>query len=152
MENKFDETRLGFAALLKFFQHEARFPKQKFEIPRTILAYIAKQLSLDPNLYAKYDWEGRSIKRHRVQIREFFGFREITVQDVEEMTQWLSEYVLYHDQDPTHIETFVHNRFRELKLEPPSTDRIDRLIRSARRFFSTANNTNFTYLAQFNFI
>ncbi|WP_223070530.1 DUF4158 domain-containing protein [Paenibacillus caui] len=133
IENKFDETRLGFAALLKFFQFEARFPKHKFEIPRTILAYIAKQLSLDPNLYSKYDWEGRSIKRHRVQIREFFGFREATVQDAEEMTQWLCEHVLYHDQDPKHIETFVNNRFRELQLESPSAERIDRLIRSAIR-------------------
>jgi TnpA family transposase len=133
VENKFDETRLGFAALFKFFQHEARFPKNKFEIPRTILAYIAKQLSLDPNLYAKYDWEGRSIKRHRVQIREFFGFRETTVQDAEEMAHWLSQHVLYHDQDPKHIETFVYNRFRELQLEPPSAERIERLIRSVIR-------------------
>jgi hypothetical protein len=131
IENKFDETRLGFAALLKFFQYEARFPGQKYDIPKTVLAYIAKQLSLDPQLYAKYSLEGRTIKRHRVQIREFFGFREATVKDADDMTGWLCEHVLYHDHDAEHIEAYVYNRFRELQIEPPTVDRIERLIRSA---------------------
>lgn len=66
--NKPDETKLGFAVLLKFFQSEVRFPNQKFEIPKAVLAFIAKQLSLEPQIYAHYDWKGRTIKRHRVQI------------------------------------------------------------------------------------
>ncbi|AET57499.1 transposase Tn3 family protein [Paenibacillus terrae HPL-003] len=37
-------------------------------------------------LYAKYDWMGRSITYHRTQIREFFGFREDTIGDVQEIS------------------------------------------------------------------
>lgn len=32
--NKTGETRLGFAVLLKFFQHEAKFPNSMNEVPR----------------------------------------------------------------------------------------------------------------------
>ncbi|RPJ70976.1 MAG: DUF4158 domain-containing protein, partial [Alphaproteobacteria bacterium] len=37
--NKPDETKLGFAVLLKFFQYEVRFPNHKFEIPKAVLAF-----------------------------------------------------------------------------------------------------------------
>ncbi|WP_342414481.1 DUF4158 domain-containing protein [Paenibacillus sp. FSL R10-2782] len=89
IENKTGETRIGFAVLLKFFQNEARFPTHKYEVPKAVISYIAKQIFSEPELYAKYDWTGRSITYHRTQIREFFGFREDTIEDAEEMTEWL---------------------------------------------------------------
>jgi hypothetical protein len=42
--NKSGATRLGFALLLKFFQHEACFPKDANEIPDTVISYVAKQV------------------------------------------------------------------------------------------------------------
>ncbi|KLU63705.1 Tn3 transposase DDE domain protein [Desulfosporosinus acididurans] len=131
IENKTGETRLGFAVLLKFFQNEARFPIQKYEVPKVVIAYIAKQIYTESALYAQYDWGGRSITYHRTQIREFFGFREDTVQDAQEITDWLCKNVLYHDQEFEHIKDLVYKRFRELKIVPPTPERIDRLIRSA---------------------
>lgn len=44
IENKTGETRIGFAVLFKFFQNEARFPTHKFEVPKAVIAYIAKQI------------------------------------------------------------------------------------------------------------
>src|SRR4051794_19337458 len=37
--------------------------------------------STDPVLWGGYDWSGRSIERHRAQIREELGFREATRDD-----------------------------------------------------------------------
>ncbi|WP_339167699.1 Tn3 family transposase [Brevibacillus sp. FSL L8-0520] len=143
IENKTGETRIGFAVLFKFFQNEARFPTHKFEVPKAVIAYIAKQIFSDPELYARYDWTGRSITYHRTQIREFFGFREDTLEDAHEMTEWLCQHVLYHDHDVEHLKEHVYSRFRELKIVPPTPDRIERLIRSAihtyeENFFQTA--------------
>ncbi|GAX90446.1 DUF4158 domain-containing protein [Effusibacillus lacus] len=131
IENKTGETKIGFAVLLKFFQYEARFPTQKYEVPKAVIAYIAKQLFQDPSLYAQYDWTGRSITYHRTQIREYFGFREDTIQDAQDMIDWLCKNVLYHDHEFEHLQETVYRRFRELKIVPPSQDRIERLIRSA---------------------
>lgn len=156
--NKSGETRLGFAVLFKFFQYEARFPSQKFEVPKTIINYIAKQINVQPDLYAQYDWTGRSITYHRTQIREFFGFREDTVQDAQDMIDWLYKHVLYHDHEFEHLKEHVYRRFRELKIVPPTPDRIERLIRSAiytyeEKFFQdTYQKLPSSTLAQLDFL
>lgn len=133
--NKSGETRLGFAVLFKFFQCEARFPSQKFEVPKAVINFVAKQVNVLPESYVQYDWSGRSITYHRSQIREFFGFREDTIQDAQDMIDWLNKYVLYHDHDFEHLKEHVYCRFRELKIVPPTPDRIERLIRSAIHTF-----------------
>ncbi len=89
IEPKSIENQLGFAVLLKFFQHEARFPTHPFEVPKPVIAYLAKQIVCEPDRYAQYNWNGRTIKAHRVQIREFFDFREATVEDSQEVAEWL---------------------------------------------------------------
>lgn len=131
LSNKTGATRLGFAALFKFFQHEAKFPTHKGEIPKEVLSYISKQLNLDTFLIDEYDWNGRTIKYHRAQIREFFGFREATTEDSQSVSDWLSKHVFYHEADIENLKEEAYKKFRELQLEPPSTDRIDRITRSA---------------------
>ncbi len=129
--NKTGGTRLGFAVLFKFFQFQARFPNHRNEIPKEVVLYIAKQINLGHWLIDEYDWSGRSIKYHRAQIREFFGFREVTNEDIQEMTDWLSKQVFYKDADVENLKEEAYKRFRELQIEPPTTDRIDRITRSA---------------------
>lgn len=131
VENKSAENKIGFAVLLKFFQNEARFPAHPFEVPKPVSAYLAKQIVCEPNLYAQYDWHGRTIKAHRRQIREFFEFREATVQDSHEVAQWLGQHVLPHNQEWESVKDAVYRRFRDLRVEPPTPDRVDRLMRSA---------------------
>ena len=48
LANKSGATRLGFAVLLKFFQHEGRFPGQRQDVPGTVVGYIARQLDIVP--------------------------------------------------------------------------------------------------------
>jgi hypothetical protein len=135
LDNKTGPTRLGFALLLKFFQLEARFPYSKNEIPRVVVAYVAKQLALDPLLYLQYDWRGRAIKYHRAQIRDFLGFREPTLAEEAELTEWLCAHVLAQDQDLEHLQVVAANQLRALHIELPVPDRFARLIRSALRTY-----------------
>jgi hypothetical protein len=76
--NKSGATRLGCALLLKFFEIEARFPRSTDEVPTQAVAYVSEQVKVDPAEFGSYDWSGRSIKYHRGQIREAFGFREFS--------------------------------------------------------------------------
>jgi len=68
--NKHGPTRLGFAVLLKFFQHKGRFPRQPYEIPLCIVEYIAQQVNVELETWQQYDWNGRSIEYHRALIRQ----------------------------------------------------------------------------------
>jgi TnpA family transposase len=133
LETKVGANQLGFAVWLKFFQHEARFPHTRQEIPKVVVTYLAEQLDLSPRLLQEYSHQGRTLARHRLEIREFFGFRESTLQDAQAIKDWLCENVLVYDRQEAHLETVVYLRFRELKLEPPSPKQVKRLINSAIR-------------------
>lgn len=81
LENKSGPNCLGLALLLKFFQIEAKFPTSRSQVPQPVISYVARQLDLSPRAYRDYEWQGRTIERHRAEVREFFGFRESTIQD-----------------------------------------------------------------------
>ncbi|MBO0780742.1 MAG: DUF4158 domain-containing protein [Ktedonobacteraceae bacterium] len=67
--NKTGATRLGFALLLKFFQREARFPAFKNDLPGIVITFVATQVGVSADAYLQYDWQGRTIKDHRAEIR-----------------------------------------------------------------------------------
>ncbi len=133
--NKTGATRLGFAVLLKFFQKEARFPAYKNEVPGVVITYLATQARVPAEAYLQYDWQGRSIKEHRAQIREALGFREATVADGEEVKAWLVEHALPQEHQEERLRELVYQRYRDLKIEAPAPNRILRQIRSARHTF-----------------
>jgi hypothetical protein len=87
--NKSGATRLGFAVLLKFFELETRFPDDVSEIPSAALGYVAQQVKVNSTEFARYDWGGRAIERHRMQIRAAFGFRMFTRADEDKLAGWL---------------------------------------------------------------
>lgn len=129
--NRSDENRLSLAVLLKFFQYEARFPNSHNEIPNVVVEYIAKQVQAKENLFYNYDMNSRTYFNHKSQIREYLGFREPTSEDASIVTDWLSKHVFYHDADIDTLRDATYNRFRELQIEPPTSERMDRIIRSA---------------------
>jgi len=128
---KTGETRLGFAVLFKFFQYEARFPTQKSEVPKSVIQHIAKGVGVSAVLFARYSWSGRVITYHRAQIREYFGFRENTIADNEEVIDWLCKGILLDDHNLEHLIKAVYQRFKDSKIEPPTPDRIERIIKTA---------------------
>jgi hypothetical protein len=133
--NKSGATRLGFAVLLKFFQREARFPTYKNDIPGVVIAFVATQVSVAPEAYLQYDWQGRTIKDHRAEIRKLFEFRESTVADGEQLKQWLMTEVLTLEHQDERLREEAYGWFRRMHLEAPTSDRLTRLIRSAVHTF-----------------
>src|SRR5207302_8390084 len=73
--NKTGPTRLGFTALLKYCQHEGRFPQGEADIPDAVIAHLARLVEVPAEALRKYEWSGRTIEYHRAQIRSFLGFR-----------------------------------------------------------------------------
>ncbi len=128
-------NRLGIALLLKFYQYEGHFPASRAEIPTTAIRYVADQLQIDPERLGDYDFEGRTIKAHRALIRNFLGFREATVKDARALTDWLLTQVLAYDLKLESLTLAAQNHLRSLKIEPPTPERLERLVRSALRRF-----------------
>jgi hypothetical protein len=135
--NKSGPTRLGFAVLLKYFQYEGRFPQHPPEVPFGIVTSIAQQLDLESEAWSHYDGHGRAIKYHRAQIRQELGVREATVADGEALSVWLGTQVLSSTHRLEHVREALYPRCRDLRLEPPTPERVERLIRAALHQFET---------------
>lgn len=128
-------NRLGIALLLKYFQYEGRFPTSLTEIPRDAIRYVAKLLKISPDRFDNYDWQGRTIKAHRALIRDFLGVTEATVKDAIALSAWLETQVLAYELKLESLNIAAYNRLRSLKIEPPTPERLERIVRSAIRRF-----------------
>ena len=69
-----DYNQFGYALMFKCFHREGKFPQRKQDIPPVITEQIAQQLHVPETALNFYNWTGRTAKRHRVHIRQFFGF------------------------------------------------------------------------------
>ena len=97
------------------------------------MKYIVQQVKVDPAALASYDWSGRTIKYHRAQIREAFGFREATRADEELLAAWLSEEVCPVDLSEDRLREALVARCRAQHIEPPG--RQERVLAAASATF-----------------
>ena len=128
--NKTGATRLGFAVLLKLFAAEGRFPRRAEDVPLAAVEAIAAQLGVPAATWQGYDWRGRTIEYHRAQVRAALGFREATLDDAEALGRWLESKVLALERRPDRLLATARERCRSQNLEPPSPERLERLVRS----------------------
>jgi hypothetical protein len=124
LANRTDRSRLGIAVLLKFFQVEGRFPRDRKEIPVTVRDHLADQLGIEPDAFAEYDLTGRSSKRDREQIRSLLGFRPVTITDAERLVKWLRRDVLPSDHEHEHLQQAALDWCRRNQIEPPTPPRM----------------------------
>jgi hypothetical protein len=128
-------SRLRFAVLLAFYREHGRFPRALEEIDREAVTFVARQIGMEPDDHNYVDMTSRTGKRHRTEIRFLLGFREATVADAAMLEAWL------RDQRPTigviqdQLIALVETRCRELLIEAPAPDRIDRIVRAAIRTY-----------------
>src|SRR5713101_1412529 len=130
-DSKTDHNLLGAACLLKYFQVEGRFPAQKQDIPPLVIVHLAQQLGVVPEKIIPYDWEGRTIKAHRAAIRTFLDVHEATLADEEAVVEWLCQQVLTEQRQEEALIASVYTRCKEQCIEPPTPDRVGRLVHTA---------------------
>lgn len=73
----------------------------------------------------------RSIKHHRVQIREPLGYREASIQDADDLVAWLSANVVATEQQDEPLWAAAYARLHALKIVPPTPDHMTSIVRSA---------------------
>src|SRR2546429_7392869 len=95
---------------------------------------------LDAAEFESYQWTGSTIEYHRAQIREHLGFRVCSVQDAEKLTAWLAANVAHAERNADRVREELLKHCREELIEPPTVDRITRMVRSAQH---TAEETWF---------
>jgi len=100
-------------------------------VPAAVVTHLASRVGVPAEAYVAYDWRGRTIKYHRAQIHTAVDFRETSVEDAEKLVDWLTNEVVPRERALDRVRSAVYARCRELRLEPPTLERIERLVRSA---------------------
>ena len=132
LAGKRGSTALGFALLLKHYSRHGRFPRGG-EIVDGVVRFVAGQLGVDASDLGFYEWSGRTIEYHRAQIRDHLCFRVATLEDQERLTAWLAESVAQAERRADRVREGLLAKFREERIEPPTTGRVLRMVRSAMR-------------------
>jgi hypothetical protein len=126
-------TRLGFALLLKFYVRHGRFPRGRGELPDPVVRFVADQVKVPAAELGLYERSGRTVEFHRSQIRTHLGFGECSVEDAEKLTAWLASEVCESERDGARVREQLLVRCRAERIEPPTSGRIERIVRSALR-------------------
>jgi TnpA family transposase len=145
IEAKHWGNRLRFAIMLLFFRARGRFPRTIGEISEDVMTGLARTLGVPaPDGTALLpSTSDRTLERQRAEIRALLGFREATVADAEELGAWLRDHAVAETRDHAVAETRDHGRLtacleercRALRIEPPTPDRVGRIVRSAVRAY-----------------
>jgi TnpA family transposase len=136
VETKRRASRIGFAVLLVFFRERGRFPRDAAEVDAQAIRALSEQLDLPLPVDDEAFLSGRTAERLRAEIRSRFGFREATVEDADNLTSWLRDRVIgaVGSEIAPLIER-LEARCRELTIEPPTVERMERIARSAVRAY-----------------
>jgi hypothetical protein len=138
IEAKHWGNRLRFAIMLLFFRARGRFPRTIGEISEDVMMGLARTLGVPAPDGAALLLPGtsdRTSERQRAEIRALLGFREATVADAEELGAWLRDHAVAETRDHGRLTACLEERCRALRIEPPTPDRVGRIVRGAGRAY-----------------
>jgi len=130
-----DKNKLGFAVLLKYFQFEGHYPKHIKYIDPLMLNCLANQLGVSTACINEFDWEGRSTKRFRQEVRELLGYKKASLEDIEKLKTWLIANVFPSAVKKSQRVEYAYEYFCEYKIEPFTSQELERHIDSAHLVF-----------------
>ena len=127
-------TRLGFAILLVFFRDRGRFRRHECEVARQSIAALGQQLDVQTPMEGGALLSDRTAERFRAEIRAYFGFREATVADADALLAGVRDHAAPNAAGD--LDLLIENleeRCLELAIEPPTAERMERIVRTAQR-------------------
>ncbi|MFK0043820.1 DUF4158 domain-containing protein [Streptomyces sp. NPDC090741] len=129
---------------MKYYTRHGRFLRGRVDFPDEVVAFVGRQMKVLAGEFASYQWSGSTMDCHRAQICGHLSFRVCSVQDAEKLTAWLAANVARAERNSDRVGEELLKHCREESIEPPTPDRITRMVRSA---LHTAKETWFTTIA-----
>lgn len=127
-----DHNRLGFALQLCALRYFGFSPDDLSTAPYTVVAYVSRQLNVDPNTLKSYGGRSKTRTDHLLEIQTYLGFRKASSGELHELAEWLLERALEHDR---HILLFqmACEKIHRDKIVRPGVTRLEKIVATARR-------------------
>tara|TARA_B100002003_G_C14095613_1_gene526985 strand:- start:855 stop:1280 length:426 start_codon:yes stop_codon:yes gene_type:complete len=88
-------NQLAFGVMLAYCKIYTKSPYiEEQPIPSWLISSIAEELNVEPQNLAGFNWNGRTAKRFRSEIREYLGLREPTDHDATAFIEYLRNDIL----------------------------------------------------------
>jgi len=142
-EQRGDHQQLGFALQLATLRYLGFCPEDLTQAPKNVVAYLARQLKLEPATLTLYGNRSHTRRDHLLKIQAFLGYRDMNEADQANLASWLLERSLEHDA-PLVLFTLTLEKLKKDKLMRPGLTQVERLVASARE---KAHQHTFTQLA-----
>ena len=131
-------SRTGVAAQLLSFRTRGRFVEDWCELETEVRSYLCDQVGCDDRVPEGYDLQGRSARRHRLQIVDQLGFKRLSERSRLRLAAYLRSGACPCEPE---VDALVEAGFcwcLEEKIFVPSVKIMERLVRSARSDFVAA--------------
>lgn len=122
------------ALFLKHYQRNASFPACSDDLVFSAIRSVTEQLECNDSIH-DLDFQDRTAKRQRVDIREYFGFRLPSSDDYEHLQDWLHAEVIEEPEQNESLREGITQWCLKCKIEKPSEQKQERIIRGALAAF-----------------
>lgn len=124
-------NRLGFVLALCAVRYLGFCPVDLTRSPGNVRWYVAEQVGVPAEVLGSYPEREQTRTDHLRRIYAHLGLRRASKQDLRELSGWLVERALEHDQ-PTLLLRLAAEQLRAQKIVRPGLSRLERMVAEAR--------------------
>lgn len=126
-----NRNRLGFALQLLTLRYLGFCPDELTTAPATLVAYVAEQLGVIPDVLATYGERVQTRTDHFLEVQGHLGFRRAGLRELRTLAKWLVERALEHDK-PTLLLQMASEKLCAQKIVRPGITILERMVVTAR--------------------
>jgi len=136
-----DHNRLGFALQLCILRNPGGTLNSMLDIPDNLIAYVAKQIDVNPDVFSSYAKRDTTRREHLEEIRQVYGYRNLNNSDYRTISNDLLKSALENGNTMYLVRTAL-DLLRKGKIILPVIPTIERMvwlarIRAEKRIFAT---------------
>lgn len=136
-----DHNRLGFALQLCILRNPGCTLNSMLDIPDNLIAYVAKQIDVNPDVFSSYAKRDTTRREHLEEIRQVYGYRNLNNSEYRTISNDLLKSALENGNTMYLVRTAL-DLLRKGKIILPVIPTIERMvwlarIRAEKRIFAT---------------
>ncbi|HEU5376147.1 MAG TPA: Tn3 family transposase [Ktedonobacteraceae bacterium] len=124
-------NRLGFSLQLCSLRYLGLALNDIRTAPDMVIAYLSKQLSVDPSCLELYGERMQTQSDHLQEAQRYLGFHTASKSELYDISRWLLERALEHDKPSLLIQLLREKLYQE-RIIRPGISRFERLVAAAR--------------------